>query len=93
MEQDAAELIAINVLTFLVGDEKRLERFLSLSGNSAESLAAGASQPAFLAGILEYILQDETLVYLFATEFDMPPDAPEKARKVLSGGREFGDYS
>lgn len=92
MKQDAAELIALNVLSFLTGDEPRLERFMNLSGNSAQSLAEGATEPAFLAGILEYLLQDETLVYMFAAEYDTTPDTPNKALRVLVGG-ESGDYN
>ncbi len=91
MKQNEAETIALNALSFLVGNETRLERFMSLSGMDATALKDNASDPAFLAGILDYLLQDETLVYMFAEEYNLSPALPATARRTLVGGN-TGDF-
>ncbi len=91
MKQNEAETIALNALSFLVGNETRLERFMSLSGMDATALKNNASDPVFLAGILDYLLQDETLVYMFAEEYNLAPALPTTARRTLVGGN-TGDF-
>jgi Protein of unknown function (DUF3572) len=92
MNQSEAETIALNVLNFLAGDETRLQRFMALSGLDPQDLRSSVSEPAFLAGILEYLLQDESLIYMFASAYNTPPGQPAQARRVLVGGRDSGDY-
>ncbi len=91
MKQNEAETIALNALSFLVGNETRLERFMSLSGMDASALKDNASDPDFLAGILDYLLQDETLIYMFAEEYNLSPSLPATARRALAGGNS-GDF-
>ncbi len=83
MTQDEAITIGLNVLNFLAGDNARLERFLSLTGTAPQTLRSSAENPAFLAGVLDYLLEDETLVYMFASTTNTTPDAPGKARRML----------
>ncbi len=92
MTQNEAETIALNVLSFLMGDDERRERFMSLSGMEMETLRKDASDPAFLAGILDYLLQDETLIYMFADAYKITPGLPANARRALVGGKDTGDY-
>ena len=92
MTQHEAETIALNVLNFLAGDAARLERFMSLSGMDPRTLRNNAADPAFLGGVLDYLLQDETLIYMFADEQNTPPDRPALARRVLGGGGDTGEY-
>jgi len=91
VKQNEAETIALNALSFLVSNETRLERFMSLSGMDASALKDNASDPSFLAGILDYLLQDETLVYMFAEEYNLSPALPATARRTLLGGH-TGDF-
>jgi len=91
VDQNEAETIALNVLNFLLGNETRLERFMTLSGMDPQALKNNASDPVFLAGILDYLLQDETLVYLFVEEYNLSPALPATARRTLVGGNN-GDF-
>ncbi len=91
MKQNEAETIALNALSFLIGNETRLERFMSLSGMDPGALKDNASDPVFLAGILDYLLQDETLIYMFAEEYKLSPALPATALRTLAGGHN-GDY-
>jgi len=85
MNQNQAEAVALNVLNFLADDEVRLARFMNLSGIDLEVLRGTGFDRNFLAGILDYLLQDETLIYLFADAYNATPDLPAKAHRALSG--------
>ncbi len=92
MNQPEAETLALNVLNFLAGDEMRLQRFMTVTGMDPHALRGNVSDPAFLAGILDYLLQDESLIYMFASTYNTPPGQPAQARRVLVGGSDTGDF-
>jgi hypothetical protein len=80
-----AEAIAVDALNFLAGDATRLTRFLDLSGLNPASIRAAARDPGFLAGILDYINGDESLLMAFAADASVDPNDVEKARAALGG--------
>jgi len=84
--QDAAEAVALQALGFLAGDGDRLSRFLALTGTGPAELRARAGDPVFLAGVLEHLLGDETLLLVFATEAAIPPATVAAAHDVLTAG-------
>jgi len=85
MQKDAAETIAANALNFLARDAERLVRFLDLSGLSPGSIRDAARDPGFLAGVLDYVCANETLLLGFADQYEITPANVEKARSALSG--------
>ncbi|MBX9738624.1 MAG: DUF3572 domain-containing protein [Beijerinckiaceae bacterium] len=82
--EDAAGL-AIAGLTYLAGEPERLDRFLALSGLDHGSLRAAASEPGFLAAILDHISSDEALITGLAAEIGRDPADIAAARELLSG--------
>jgi Protein of unknown function (DUF3572) len=85
MSREAAELLAIQGLSFLAQDPERLGRFLALSGIGPEAIRAAARQAEFLAGILDHLASDETLLVAFAAEAGIAPAEVAKARIALGG--------
>ena len=85
MTKGDAEAIAIDALNFLAGDATRLTRFLDLSGLNPASIRAAARDPGFLAGVLDYINGDESLLMAFAADASVDPTVVEKARAALGG--------
>jgi hypothetical protein len=79
-----AEAIGLKVLAFLCGEESRLNRFLALTGFDASSLRAGASAPQFLAGVIAYLLENETDLMIFAEEQAIDPRLPQLAHDALA---------
>ncbi|MCI0465421.1 MAG: DUF3572 domain-containing protein, partial [Beijerinckiaceae bacterium] len=79
---EAAESLAIEVLTFLAGDSARLGRFLSLSGLAAGDMRAAAAEPGFLAAVLDYLASDEQLLLAFADSAGHEPSKVAKAREI-----------
>jgi hypothetical protein len=82
---EEAEIIALNALSFLASDAVRLDRFLRLSGVSATDIRAAAADREFLAGILNHLLQDESLLLTFAADADLDPRLPALAAEILNG--------
>ncbi|MGE0239658.1 MAG: DUF3572 domain-containing protein [Parvibaculaceae bacterium] len=80
---EEAEIIALKALTFLANDTDRLERFLTLSGISPAEIRQAAANPQFLAGILNHLLQDESLLLTFTAEEDLDPRLAALAAEIL----------
>lgn len=82
---EEAEVIALKGLTFLASDADRLSRFLDVTGLSLEAIRRQAAEPAFLGAVLDHVLSDQTLLFLFAETDDIPPRRIESARALLPG--------
>ena len=82
---EEAEIIALNALGFLASEPERMQRFLELSGLSPEAIRAGASDPSFLGGLLDYLLTDQTLLLIFAEEQGQKPERNGQLRRKLPG--------
>ena len=79
------EVIALKALQFLAKDEARLERFMSLTGLTPQAIRKAAGEPAFLGGVLEQVLQDESLLLEFAEAEEISPTAIQVAHRALAG--------
>ena len=84
-QQRDAELIGIQALGFLAGEPERLERFLALTGVLPEDLRRRAGEPELLAAVLDHVLADETLLFLFADAAGLHPSEVADARRELPG--------
>ncbi len=82
-DKNQAELLAIDALTFLAGQEEPLARFLTLSGVGANNLRSAAADPAFLAGVLDHFLGEEKLLIAYAEFAGIAPERVVAARDAL----------
>ena len=80
-----AEVIALKALGFLASDPERLERFLAVTGLSLQAIRGQAAAPAFLAGVLDHLRADQSLLFLFAEAEDLAPERIDRARRLLPG--------
>jgi hypothetical protein len=83
--QDAAAAVAIAALGFIAAEPERLGRFLALSGIGPESIREAAQDPQFLAGVLDHLCSDETLLVGFAEQQGVDPEQVMRARQALAG--------
>jgi len=81
--QEIAEMVAIQALSFLASDPERLGQFLSDSGIGPQTLRTAASDPKFLAGVLDFIMRDDATVTAFSETSQLDPRAVANAREVL----------
>lgn len=82
--EDEAEKIALQALKFLAEDGARLGRFLSLTGIGPAELRASAGERHVLAAVLGHLLEDESLLLMFASGYRIAPEEIRKAHGVLS---------
>jgi hypothetical protein len=81
--QEVAEFVAIQALSFLASDPERLGLFLTESGIGPQTLRTAATDPKFLAGVLDFIVRDDATVKAFANASQLTPEAVTNAREVL----------
>jgi hypothetical protein len=81
--REAAEILAIQALAFIAEEPERLAGFLAVTGLTAERIRESASEPDFLAGVLEHMLADESLLIAFAEHAGIDPADVARARNGL----------
>jgi hypothetical protein len=84
--RETAELLAIQVLTFIAEDEARMRDFLAATGLEPGQIRTAAKAEGFFAGVLEHMLGDESLLVAFANSVGIDPAEIGRARAVLGGG-------
>ena len=85
MNDEQAKIVALQALTYLVGDERVLLRFIDFSGVDLSDLRARADDPSFLAGVLEFFLGFEPQLLEMCKATGLPAEAPAQARWCLLG--------
>lgn len=88
-----AEGVAIAALGFVASDPELLARFLAITGIEAHAIRQAAAEPAFLAGVLQFILAHEPTLMRFAQETGTPPEAVGKALGALPHGADNHERS
>lgn len=87
--QELAETLALQVLTWLAGNDDLFPVFLGATGASANDIARNAAQPEFLVSVLDFLLTDDAWVTEFCNAVALPYEAPMQARAALPGGEVF----
>lgn len=80
---EGAENLAIRALAFLAGEPEELGRFLALVGLGPETIRTAAADPGFLAGVLEYFMENEPLLLVFCAREAVRPTLFAAARYLL----------
>ena len=86
MQHDYAETIGLQALGWLAGNEELLPVFLGATGATEADLRAGASDPAFLGSVLDFLTMDDTWVIAFCDGAGLDYAVPLSARQALPGG-------
>ncbi|MFK5998436.1 MAG: DUF3572 domain-containing protein [Rhodobacterales bacterium] len=84
--QDQAEVIAMQALAWLSGQEDLILTFLGATGADLDDLRRRASDPEFLASVMDFILMDDDWVKMFCDQDNLPYDALQHIRMALPGG-------
>ena len=83
ISHEEAQVIGLKALAFLAGDPGRISRFMGITGTTPETIRASATAPGFLAGVLEYLCGDQTLLLIFAESEGLEPALIENASRRL----------
>lgn len=79
------ESIAIGALSWIASDGEMMGRFLGLTGIEPSQIRSVASEPGFLAAVLDFLLAHEPTLNRFCDDNDIEP------KQVASARRRFGD--
>ena len=82
--REAAEIVAIQALSFVAGDPERLGLFLAESGIGPETLRTAAADPRFLASVLDFVMRDDATVKAFAGASQLHPTNIAAAHQALN---------
>lgn len=86
MTQESAEVVGLTALAWLAGNEELLPVFLGSTGANEADVRAGASDPAFLGAVLDFVMMDDTWVTQMCDGAGLSYDQPMQARAMLPGG-------
>jgi hypothetical protein len=78
-------MLAIQALAFIAEEPERMGAFLSVTGIAPEAIREAARESDFLAGVLEHMLGDESLLIAFADSAGIDPASIARARHALGG--------
>lgn len=85
MQQEQAEVIALQGLAWLASNDELCPVFLGATGGSVDDLRDRATDPAFQAAVLEFITMDDTWIIAFCDSMGLGYDLPLRARYALPG--------
>jgi len=85
--REVAEIVAVQALGFIAGEPERLGQFLAESGIGPETLRTAASDPQFLASVLDFVMRDDTTVKAFAEVSKLHPTNIAAAHQALNDPR------
>ena len=86
MQQEQAQIIALQALAWLVGNDDLCPTFLGATGGSVDDLRTRAADPAFQGAVLDFITMDDAWVIAFCDASSIPYERPMQARHALPGG-------
>lgn len=81
--RQAAEIVAVQALSFIAGDPERLGLFLAETGLGPQNLREAAGDSRFLGGVLDFVMRDDAMVEAFAADAGLTASAVAAAREVL----------
>jgi hypothetical protein len=83
--REAAEILALKGLTYLVNSPDDLDRFLAVSGVDAHTLRRSAGEPELLAAVMDFLLSQEPLLTRFCQDESLDSKTIHLARRALPG--------
>ena len=86
MTPDAAEVIAIQALGWLVRNDELLPAFMRSTGISSEDLKASIEDTSLLVSVMDFILMEDQWVLDFCNFAGFDPHKLQSVRYALPGG-------
>ena len=85
MSPEAAEVIALQALAWIVGNDDLRDVFLGTSGASVDDLRTRAVDVDFQESVLVFLLMDDQLVIGFCDDHGLDYQVPNIAQQSLPG--------
>ncbi len=85
-DKEQAEQLAASALSWIAQDPDRLGRFLAMCGVGPAEIRERVSDPSFMGGVLDFLLNHEPDLIEFAEWAGVEPSFPMQIRQALPGG-------
>lgn len=85
-QRESAETLALQALGWIAAQDEIMGDFLSHSGCAVQEIHQRATEPEFLAAVLDFLLLNDDWIIAFCTDCKLPFTAPQTARAYLPGG-------
>ena len=85
MTPQAAQILALQALGWIAGEENYLQALLERTGALGADLQARAADPEFLGAVVDFLLENEEILVAFCAAENIRPEQPMQARHVLPG--------
>ncbi|APO87102.1 DUF3572 domain-containing protein [Marivivens sp. JLT3646] len=85
MNLEQAETIALRALGWLAANDDLCPVFLGATGASIDDIRTQATEPAFLASVLDFLTMDDEWVVQMCDALELPYETPLQARYALPG--------
>ena len=86
MSPESAQTLAIQALSWILSTDDLAQVFLGSTGANVDDLRASASDPSFLASVLDFLLMDDAWITGFCDASGFDYMDPMRARQLLPGG-------
>jgi len=83
---EAAQVVAIQALAWLVGNDELLPVFMGSTGTSAKDLKARVEDTSLLVSVMDFILMEDQWVLDFCDVAGIDPYKLQSVRYALPGG-------
>ncbi len=80
----SSETLALAALSWVMSEDDRAERYLSLTGLDADTLRQGLDDPAMLASVLDFLANHEPDLLRAAEALAITPEELILARKDIN---------
>lgn len=88
-QRESAEITALKALSWLFDQQDLVGLFLNATGADQQHLSRLAADPAFLGGVLDFLMEEDARVIAFCDAHALPYTAPMQARAALPGGQQW----
>lgn len=85
-DNEHAKTVALQALSHILSEKRLCETFLDTVGLSPADLHTRVEDKELLAGVLDFLLSDETALLEFCNATGLAPTDPAHARAHLPGG-------
>jgi hypothetical protein len=83
MDEQAIIALAQQALAFLAAEPSRAARFLTVTGLDPATVRQRGGDRDFLAAVLQFLREDESLLLVFSTEMAVRPERVAEAQARL----------
>ena len=85
--QQSAQILALTVLTWVLGQDELVGAFLNATGAAPQDMGGLAQTPLFQGAILDFLMEEDARVIAFCDDHQLPYTAIQTARAALPGAQ------